>query len=121
MYAQFAAESASSAARRVVEIGAQLAELAALAEERPEALLVAPPLGEDLLAPLALEVAPLAREDRRDVELLGDDAEMARAARGGSSRPPGSSSGIASSAAWKASAPSRIASKSRSCFESIYA
>ena len=66
---------------RVVEVGAQLAELAALAEERAEPLLVAAPLGDELLPPLALEVAPLAHEHRRDVELLGDDAEV-RAQRG---------------------------------------
>src|SRR5438132_180603 len=35
----------------VVEIRSKLAELAALAEERAEALLVPPPLGEELLAP----------------------------------------------------------------------
>ena len=66
---------------RVVEVGAQLAELAALAEERAEPLLVAAALGDELLAPLALEVAPLAHEDGRDVELLGDDAQV-RAQRG---------------------------------------
>src|SRR5207253_1796735 len=61
----------------VVEIGPQLAELAPLSEESAEPLLVAPALAHDLLAALALEIAPLADEDRRDVELLGDDAEMA--------------------------------------------
>ena len=67
--------------RRVVEVRAQLAELAALAEERAEPLLVAAPLGDELLAPLALEIAPLAHEDGRDVELLGHDAKV-RAQRG---------------------------------------
>ena len=62
--------------RGVVEVGAELSELAALAEESPESLLVAPPLAEDLLAPFALEVAPLTREDRRDVELAGDRAQV---------------------------------------------
>ena len=61
---------------RVVEIGAQLAALPALAEERPDPLLVASPLAEDLVPALADEVAPLAHEDRRDVELLGDDAQV---------------------------------------------
>src|SRR5215210_9510066 len=53
--------------RRVVEVGSELAELASLAEERAEALLVAPAFDENLLPPLALEVPPLADEDRRDV------------------------------------------------------
>ena len=62
--------------RCVVEIRAQLPELASLTEERAEPLLVAPAFREELLAPLALEVAPLADEDRRDVELLRDDAQV---------------------------------------------
>ena len=45
-------------------------------EERPEALFVAPAFGDDLVAPVALEVAPLAREHGRDVDLLGDDPEV---------------------------------------------
>src|SRR5438034_10565487 len=62
---------------RLVQIGPELSEVAALAEEGAEALLVAPALADDLLAPVALEVAPLAHEDRRDVELLRDDAQVA--------------------------------------------
>ncbi len=62
--------------RAGVEVGAQTARLDTLAEERAPALLVPAPLGDDLVAVLALEVAPLAREDGRDVELLGDDAKM---------------------------------------------
>ena len=61
---------------RVVEIRPQPAELAPFAEERAEAVLVAPALGEELVAPFALEVAPLANEDRRDLELLGDDPQV---------------------------------------------
>ncbi len=61
----------------VVEIGTQLAALAALAEERAEALLVATALGDEKIATLTLEIPPLADEDGGDVELLGDDAEMA--------------------------------------------
>src|SRR6185312_2503847 len=52
---------------RVVQVAPQLPELAALAKERPKALLVAPALGHDLAAPLALEVAPLPGEDGRHV------------------------------------------------------
>ena len=44
--------------------------------EAPDALLVAPPLGHDLVSPLPLQVTPLADEDRRDVELLGNDAKV---------------------------------------------
>src|SRR6185312_3034144 len=63
--------------RRVdVQVGPQLPEVAALAEELADALLVPAPLGDDLLEPLALEVLPFLDEDRRDVELLGDDSQM---------------------------------------------
>src|SRR5215208_7138780 len=62
--------------RRVVEVGSELAELSPLAEEGAEALLVAAALRHDLVATLAVEVPPLADEDRRHVELVGDDAEM---------------------------------------------
>ena len=62
--------------RRVVEVGAELAELAPLTEEGAEPLLVAAPLGDDLLAPFALEVAPFADEDGRDVELVGHDPQV---------------------------------------------
>ena len=61
---------------RVIEIGTQLAELAAFSEERAEPLLVAAALGDEAIAPLAFEVAPLAREDGGDIELLGDDAQV---------------------------------------------
>src|SRR5919197_6243743 len=61
---------------RVVEVAAQLAELAALAEERAHPLLVPPPLAQDLLAPRPFEVAPLLHEDRRDVQLVGHDAQV---------------------------------------------
>ena len=94
--------------RAGIEVGAQPARLDPLLEERTPALLVAPPLGEDLLAVGVLEVSPLAREHRGDVELLGDDAKMAaqrephaldrrqrareprRAPRGTRARPPAS-------------------------------
>ena len=36
----------------------------------------APPLGDEPLAPLAFEVAPLAHEHGRDVDLLPDDREV---------------------------------------------
>src|SRR6266542_5700977 len=52
--------------RRIVEVGAQLAEIPALPEEGANPLLVAPPLAEDLVAALALEVAPLLDEHGRD-------------------------------------------------------
>ena len=42
----------------------------------PQPLFVATALGDDLLAPLPLEIAPLADEDRRHIELLGDDPKM---------------------------------------------
>src|SRR3954447_15374195 len=45
---------------RVVQVRAQLAELSALAKQRTHALLVAPALADDLVAALALEIAPLA-------------------------------------------------------------
>jgi len=61
---------------RVIEIGAELAELASLAEERAEAVLVPPPLGDELVAPFPFEIAPLADEDRRDLQLLPDHAEV---------------------------------------------
>src|SRR5215210_3210477 len=61
---------------RIVEVAAQLAELTALPEERADSLLVATPLVEHLVAPLALEVAPLLHEHRRHVELIGHDAEV---------------------------------------------
>ena len=71
-----------------VEVGAQLALLDALAEERADALLVAAALGEELLAALAFEVAPLADEHGRDVELLRRRRAGARAARAAASRSP---------------------------------
>jgi hypothetical protein len=60
----------------VVQIRAKLSALAPLAEECAEALLVAAALGEELVGPLTLEVAPLADEDRGNIELLGDDAQV---------------------------------------------
>ena len=81
VYAQFAADSASSAAVASSRSVRSSPSSRALAEERAEPLLVAAALGDELLAALALEVAPLAHEHGRDVELLGDDAEM-RAQRG---------------------------------------
>jgi ring-1,2-phenylacetyl-CoA epoxidase subunit PaaA len=63
--------------RAVVEIGTQLASFAALAEERADAFLVAAALREETVATLALEIAPLANEDGRHVELPGDDAQVA--------------------------------------------
>ena len=81
VYAQFDRREREQRRGRVVEVGAQVAALASLAEERAEPLLVAAALGDELRAALALEVAPLAHEDGRDVELLGDDLEV-RAQRG---------------------------------------
>src|SRR5713101_2407676 len=49
--------------RRVVEVGPQVAQLASFAKERAEPLLVASPFGDERVAPLAFEVAPLADED----------------------------------------------------------
>ena len=74
--AQFAAERKRSAAHVLVEVGAQLALLAALAEERADALLVAAALGDELLAALVVEVPPLLHEDGRDLELVGHDAQV---------------------------------------------
>src|SRR5579872_2912003 len=62
--------------RAVVEVGAELAVLAALAEEGPDPLLIAAALGDERIPPLALEVAPLAHEDGRHVVLRGDHAQM---------------------------------------------
>src|SRR5207245_1951031 len=45
-------------------------------EQGSEPLLVPAPLGDELLPALALEVAPFADEHRRDVELLGDHAQV---------------------------------------------
>ena len=59
-----------------VQIRPQVARLDAVAEQRAPALLVAAPLADDLLAVLALEVAPLAGEDGRDVELFRHDAQV---------------------------------------------
>src|SRR5690348_5780516 len=62
--------------RRVLQVGAQPAELASLAEVGAEALLVAAPLRDELVAALTLEVTPLTDEDRCDIELLGDDPQV---------------------------------------------
>src|SRR5207248_1651393 len=62
--------------RRHVEVGPELAPLDTFAEELADPLLVPPPLGHEPLLPLALEVAPLADEHRRDVELARDDREV---------------------------------------------
>src|SRR6266550_5979324 len=50
--------------------------ISSLAEERPDPLFIPPPFGDDLLAALALEVAPLLDEDCRDVQLVGDDLQV---------------------------------------------
>src|SRR4051794_4132984 len=63
--------------RRHVEVGAEGAPLDALAVEVADPLLVAASLRKEALAPLALERAPLAREHGRDVELIGDDTQVA--------------------------------------------
>ena len=63
--------------RADVEIRAQLTEVAALAEQLADALLVAPALRDELVQPRPLEVAPFLDEDSRDVELLGNDAQVA--------------------------------------------
>src|SRR5213083_1310061 len=60
----------------VVEVGAQLATLAAFAKERAEALFIAAALGDEEVTALAFEIPPFADEDGRDVELLCDDAEV---------------------------------------------
>src|SRR5215208_6641523 len=62
---------------RVVEVCPQVAAFPAVAEERAESVLVAAPLGEEDLAALSLQIAPFTGEDRGDVELLRDDAEVA--------------------------------------------
>ena len=62
--------------RARVEVGAQTAGLDAFLEEPPPPLLVAPALLADLLPIAVLEVSPLAGEDRREVELLRDDAKV---------------------------------------------
>jgi hypothetical protein len=104
--------------RRVVEIGAEVAEVAPLAQELADPLFVASPLGDELLAPGALEVAPLLDEYGGNVELLRDDAQVA-AERRADLVDGGRSSGIPSSAAWKAAAPSCSVSQSRSSFEAM--
>ena len=120
VYAQFAAERKSKCRGRDVEVGAQLAALDALAEEIAHPLLVASALGDELLAALALEIAPFAHEDGRDVELRRRRRRGARAARGGCARTRAASAGTPSRPAWKASAPSRATSQSRSSFESMW-
>src|SRR4029077_4841660 len=60
----------------VVEVRPQAAERAPFAEPRAEAVLVPTALGEELLAPFALEVTPFTNEYRRDLELLRDDAQV---------------------------------------------
>src|SRR5262245_1867135 len=67
--------------RRIVEVRAELAELPPLPKDRLKAFFVAAALGDERLTPLPLEVAPLADEHRRDVELLRDDTQV-RAERG---------------------------------------
>src|SRR5205823_2441660 len=52
--------------RSVIEIGAQLTELASLPKQRAEALFVPAALGDELLAVLAFEIAPLPHEHRGD-------------------------------------------------------
>src|SRR5262245_11246480 len=59
--------------RRIVEIGAELAELPPLAKDRLEAFFVTAALRNERLTSLPLEVAPLADEHGCDVELLRDD------------------------------------------------
>src|SRR5262245_57025071 len=60
----------------LVEIGAQLAEIAALAEELADPFLVPPALGDELFPAGTFEVPPLLDEDGGDVELLGHDPEV---------------------------------------------
>jgi hypothetical protein len=60
----------------LVQVGSELPELAPLAEESPDPLLVPAPLGDELLAARAFEIAPLLDEDGGDVQLLGDDVEV---------------------------------------------
>ena len=61
---------------RHVEIGPQLAPLEPVGVELADPLLVAAALGDEALAPLAAQVAPLPDEDRRHVELAGDHREV---------------------------------------------
>src|SRR5439155_2991358 len=61
----------------LVQVRAELRQLPPLAEQLSDPLLVTAALGDELLAPVALEVAPLLNEDGGDVELLGDDPEVA--------------------------------------------
>jgi len=76
VYAQFAAERTSRAAAWSSRSVRSSPSSRPFAEERAEALLVAPPLGEELVRALALEVPPLTDEDGRDVQLLRDNAQM---------------------------------------------
>ena len=76
-------------------------------------------LGDEALAPLALEVAPLADEDGGDVELAGDDGEM-RAQREPDPLGRRTSAGTPSRPAWNASAPSQATSQRRSSFEAMW-
>src|SRR5438093_7840453 len=61
----------------LVQVGTELRQLPPLAEQLSDPFLVTAALGDELLAPVALEVAPLLNEDGGDVELLGDDPEVA--------------------------------------------
>ena len=121
VYAQFAAERKSSpaAASSRSERSSPCSRPSRKSVADP--FLVAPPLGDERFAPLIGEVPPLAREDGRDVELLGDDAEVGSRSRAGSARRRARRSGTASSAAWNAAAPLEAISQRRSCFESMCA
>ena len=76
VYAQFAAESRSSVAAAASRSVRRPPDSTPSRNSAAPALLVPPPLGDDLVAVLALEVAPLPREDGRNVELLGDDPKV---------------------------------------------
>ena len=104
---------------RDIEIGAQLAALDPVAVERANPFLVAVALRDEAVAALSLEVAPLAHEDGRDVELAGDDGEM-RPQRQADALGCRGVPGTASRPAWKASAPSQATSQRRSSFDAMW-
>ena len=103
---------------RVVEIGAKLAPLTAFAEECAKPLLVAAAFGHEGLAAALPRGTPLAREDRRDVELLGDHSEMP-AQRGADPLDDRPLVGHRVERQVNASEPSRATSQSRSAFPSM--
>ena len=60
-----------------VEVGAEIPEIPALAQQVADPFLVAVPLGDEPVATVAVQVAPFLDEHGGDVQLLGDHAEVA--------------------------------------------